>query len=67
MKAEEEKTHLKVIKVDETQLKKDLSELVRGSIIPGDFYEFIENQTFFFLESPTVSLLEDLRDHVSLL
>ncbi|XDD48755.1 IS256 family transposase [Leptospira sp. WS92.C1] len=32
MRAEEEKAHLKVIQVDETQLKKDLSELVRGSV-----------------------------------
>ncbi|RHX77393.1 IS256 family transposase [Leptospira yasudae] len=32
MRAEEEKSHLKVIQVDETQLKKDLSELVRGSV-----------------------------------
>nr|WP_244939962.1 hypothetical protein [Leptospira adleri] len=32
MRAEEEKTHLKAIHVDETQLKKDLSELVRGSV-----------------------------------
>ncbi|PNV71399.1 transposase, partial [Leptospira inadai] len=32
MRAEEDKSHLKVIQVDETQLKKDLSELVRGSV-----------------------------------
>ncbi|PJZ51247.1 IS256 family transposase [Leptospira adleri] len=32
MRAEEEKSHLKAIQVDETQLKKDLSELVRGSV-----------------------------------
>ncbi|MFB5652895.1 hypothetical protein ACE5IS_19840 [Leptospira wolffii] len=32
MRAKEEKSHLKVIQVDETQLKKDLSELVRGSV-----------------------------------
>ncbi|PJZ59730.1 IS256 family transposase [Leptospira adleri] len=32
MRAEEEKAHLKAIQVDETQLKKDLSELVRGSV-----------------------------------
>ncbi|PJZ64638.1 hypothetical protein CH371_17885 [Leptospira wolffii] len=32
MRAEEEKLHLKVIQVDEIQLKKGLSELVRGSV-----------------------------------
>ncbi|WP_276329221.1 hypothetical protein [Leptospira adleri] len=32
MRAEEEKTHLKAIQVDETQLKKDLSDLVRVSV-----------------------------------
>ncbi|EKO52409.1 hypothetical protein ACFMPM_01995 [Leptospira kirschneri] len=32
MRAEEEKTYLNVIQVDEAQLKKNLSELVRGSV-----------------------------------
>ncbi|EQA35487.1 hypothetical protein LEP1GSC047_1778 [Leptospira inadai serovar Lyme str. 10] len=32
MRAEEDKSHLKVMQVDEAQLKKDLSELVRGPV-----------------------------------
>ncbi|EQA43980.1 hypothetical protein LEP1GSC050_4148 [Leptospira broomii serovar Hurstbridge str. 5399] len=32
MRAEEDKSHLKVIQVHEIQLKKDLSELLRGSV-----------------------------------